>query len=179
MTAERTISTDRPWSGRLISVRVDHVALSSGRTTTREVVEHPGAVGILAWDDAAGRVAMVRQWRQPAAAELLEIPAGTLEPDEEPLTTAQRELGEECGLAADRWDSGPSFYTAPGFCTERLALFLARGLRAVEVERPEDEELTVTWMRLGEALAAIDAGGITDAKSIAGLLWLARRIDGA
>src|SRR5699024_11491271 len=98
----------------------------SGRRTTREIVEHAGAVGILAWD--GDRLAFVSQWRQPAAATLLEIPAGTLDPGEAPETTAKRELAEEIGLAAARWEAGPSFFTAPGFSTERLSLFLATEL---------------------------------------------------
>ena len=174
---EHTISSRRAYAGSLISLRVDEVRLPSGRTTTREVVEHPGAVAILAWDGA--RMAMVRQWRQAAAAELLEIPAGTLDPGEEPATTAIRELAEECGLAADGWEPGPAFYTAPGFCTERLSLFLATGLRPHEAAGPEDEAIDRSWLSLPDALAAIDDGRISDAKSLAGIGWLARRIAAA
>ncbi len=176
MSEEQALSSERPWSGRLISVRVDRVRLGNGHQTTREVVEHPGAVGILAWDGE--RVAMVRQWRHPTGGELLEIPAGTLDPDEAPATTARRELGEECGLAADEWEEGPAFYTAPGFCTELLTLFLATRLRAAQVEAPPDEELELSWPTLEAALRAIDTGAIRDAKSVAGILWLARRLAG-
>src|SRR5688572_19403581 len=115
---ERTTSTERPFEGKLISVRVDRVRLPNGHAATREVVEHPGAVAILAWDGE--RVALVSQWRHATGQELLEIPAGTLDPGESPRATAERELGEECGLAAASWEQGPSFFTAPGFCTERL-----------------------------------------------------------
>src|SRR6266545_4913269 len=116
--AERVVSSEQVFKGKLISVRVDQVVLDNGHAASREVVEHPGAVAILAWD--GGRLAMVRQWRHPAGRELLEIPAGTLDPGESPRTTAERELGEECGLAADTWEQGPSFFSAPGFCTELL-----------------------------------------------------------
>jgi ADP-ribose pyrophosphatase len=109
---------------------------------------------------------------------MLEIPAGTLEPDESPRTTAERELAEECGLAADDWEQGPAFFTAPGFCTERLTLFLATGLRDHTVDAPEDEELELSWLSLADALAAVDDGRINDAKSVAGVLWLARRLAG-
>lgn len=170
---ERTIATRRAFAGRLLNLRVDEVELDSGRRAIREVVEHPGAVAILAWDGE--RLAMVRQWRQAAGAELLEIPAGTLDPGEEPLTAAERELAEECGLAAARWEQGPSFYAAPGFSTERLTLFLATELRAVEATAPDDEALESSWLSLPDALTAIDAGGIADAKSLVGILWLARR----
>ena len=174
MSQEQTISTNRPFEGRLISVRVDRVRLANGHNTSREVVEHPGAVGILAWDGA--RLAMVSQWRHPAGQEMLEIPAGTLDPGEAPETTARRELGEECGVTAARWETGPAFYTAPGFCTERLTLFLATDLRETSVETPEDEELELSWLTLAEAEEAIDAGRIQDAKSLAGIFWLARRL---
>lgn len=174
---ERTVSTDRPFRGKLISVRVDRVELDNGHTASREIVEHPGAVGILAWDGA--RVAMVRQWRQAAGQDLLEIPAGTLDPGESPRTTAERELGEECGVAADSWEQGPSFFTAPGFCTERLTLFLATELRTVEADAPEDELLEASWLTLAEAVAAVDGGQVIDAKSVAGILWLVHRLSAA
>jgi ADP-ribose pyrophosphatase len=176
MSEEHLVRSARPWSGRLIAVRVDDVRLASGRTAQREVVEHPGAVGVLAWDGE--RLAVVRQWRHAAGTALLEIPAGTLDPGEEPLDTARRELVEECSVAAASWESGPAFYTAPGFCTERLSLFLATDLEAADAEGPEDEDLEMSWLTLPEALAAVDDGTIVDAKSIAGILWLARRLGG-
>jgi ADP-ribose pyrophosphatase len=171
---ERVISSERPFQGKLISVRVDQVMLDNGHPASREVVEHPGAVGILAWDGA--RVAMVSQWRQAAGQQLLEIPAGTLEPGESPRATAERELGEECGLAAEGWEQGPSFFTAPGFCTERLTLFLATNLSDMEADTPEDELLDRSWLTLAEAVAAVDGGRVIDAKTVAGILWLAHRL---
>jgi ADP-ribose pyrophosphatase len=170
---ERTVSSRRAFTGRLLALRVDEVELDSGRRAVREVVEHPGAVAILAYDGE--RLAMVRQWRQAADAELLEVPAGTREPNETPLATARRELAEECGLDAARWEEGPSFYTAPGFSTELLTLFLATELHAVEAQAPDDEALERSWLSLPDAVAAIDAGTIRDAKSLVGILWLARR----
>lgn len=170
---ERTLSSRRAFSGQLLALRVDDVELDSGRRAVREVVEHPGAVAILAYDGE--RLAMVRQWRQAAADELLEIPAGTREPGEAPLATARRELAEECGLDAAQWEEGPGFYTAPGFSTELLTLFLATDLHPVETEAPDDEALDRSWLSLSDALAAIDAGTIRDAKSLVGILWLARR----
>jgi ADP-ribose pyrophosphatase len=170
---ERTTSSRRPFEGKLISVRVDTVEFANGRQATREIVEHPGAVGILAWDGA--RLALVSQWRHPAEQTMLEIPAGTLDPGESPRGTAERELGEECGLVAGIWERGPSFFTAPGFCTERLTLFLATDLREEAFESPEDEELELSWLALADALAAVDDGRVIDAKSVAGILWLAHR----
>jgi ADP-ribose pyrophosphatase len=174
---ERRIDSRRAFEGRLLSVRVDEVELDNGRHATREVVEHRGAVGILAWDER--RLAMVSQWRTAAAAELLEIPAGTMDAGETPSTTAERELAEECGLSASSWEAGPSFFTAPGFCTERLTIFLATGLRPTPTTPPEDELLESSWLTLPQALVAIDEGRIIDAKSLVGILWLARRLEAA
>jgi ADP-ribose pyrophosphatase len=172
--AERTLSTTRPWTGRRLAVRVDDVERADGHRTTREVVEHPGAVAILAW--VGERLAMVRQWRHATGQALLEIPAGTLEPDEPPAETARRELAEEVGLAASSWTDGPRFFTAPGFCTELMHVYLATDLRDEEADGDEDEELEPSWMTLGEVLAAIDDGRIVDAKTMAAVGWLARRL---
>lgn len=171
---ERTLSSRHAWEGRRISVRLDEVERSDGHRTTREIVEHPGAVAMLAWDGE--RLAMVRQWRHATGEVLLEIPAGTLEPDEPPAETARRELAEESGLAAERWEAGPQFYTAPGFCDELMHLYLATHLRDASGEADADEVLEPLWMTLDEALAAIDEGQIRDAKTIAGVEWLARRL---
>jgi ADP-ribose pyrophosphatase len=173
---ERTVDSRRVYSGRLLTLRVDQVELGSGRRSEREVIEHPGAVGILAWDGT--RLAMVRQWRSAAGATLLEIPAGTREPDEEPDLTARRELAEEAQVEAGGWVTGPTFFTAPGFCTERLTLYLATDLAPARAEQPDDEEIEMSWLTLDEALAGIDEGTIVDAKSVAGILWLARRLSG-
>jgi ADP-ribose pyrophosphatase len=173
--AERTIGSRRRYDGKLVSLRIDDVEMESGRRTTREVVEHPGAVGILAWNGE--RLAMVSQWRQPTGQDLLEIPAGTLDPDEAAESTARRELAEEMGLKAGRWEAGPSFFTAPGFCTERLSLFLATELTPTsDATADDDEAIERSWLSLDDALVAIDEGHIIDAKTIAGVLWLARRL---
>ena len=171
---ERTVSSTRPWQGRYIRLRVDEVERDDGHRSTREIVEHPGAVAILAWDGA--RLAMVRQWRHATGAALLEVPAGTLEPDEAPATTARRELAEEVGLAAAAWVEGPRFYTAPGFCTELMHLYLATDLSEATADADEDEQLEPSWMTLADALAAIDDGRIEDAKSMAAIGWLDRRL---
>ncbi len=171
---ELTLSTTHPWTGKRIAVRVDEVERADGHRTTREIVEHPGAVAILAWDGE--RLAMVRQWRHATGRALLEIPAGTLEPDEPPAETARRELAEECGLAAATWHEGPRFYTAPGFCTELMHLYLATGLTDAPSLADPDEQLEPSWMTLADALAATDDGRIADAKSLAAIGWLARRL---
>lgn len=172
---ERTLGSTRPWTGKRIKVRVDEVERSDGHRTTREIVEHPGAVAILAWD--GDRLAMVRQWRHATGEVLLEIPAGTLEPGELPAETARRELAEEVGLAARAWTAGPRFYTAPGFCDELMHLYLATDLREDTSGRADaDEVIEPAWMTLPAALAAIETGEIRDAKTIVGVGWLARRL---
>jgi ADP-ribose pyrophosphatase len=92
------------------------------------------------------------------------------------MTTAVRELAEECGLAAGRWDEGPSFFTAPGFCTELMHLYLATDLTDAPSAADDDESIEVEWLDLDEAMAAVDDGRIADAKTIAGILWLAHRV---
>ncbi len=171
---ERTLSTTRAWTGTRIAVRIDEIERADGHRSTREIVEHPGAVAILAWDGE--RLALVRQWRHATAQALLEIPAGTLEPDEPPEESARRELAEEVGLAAATWVTGPRFYTAPGFCTELMHTYLATNLSPTTAHADEDEQLEPAWMTLDEAVAAIDDERIVDAKSLAGILWLARRL---
>ncbi len=172
--AERTVSTNRAFEGHLINLRVDEVELDDGRLARREVVEHPGAVAMLAWDGR--RLALVRQWRHAAGGELLEIPAGTMDPGEEPPATAARELREETSLGAAAWEAGPRFFTAPGFCTEVIQLFLATELHDLPGTSDPDEQIELVWLSLADALAAIDSDAVTDAKSIAGIYWLANRL---
>lgn len=140
----------------VFEVRAHHIRLPSGREQRLALVEHPGAVAIAArFED--GRLALVRQYRHAARRALLEVPAGRLEPGEDPLAAAQRELEEETGLRARRWRRLQSFYPAPGFCTERLHLFLAEGLEPAPADsrlRPdEDEELTLERLRPEELWA--------------------------
>lgn len=173
---ERTLTSVHAYRGKRISVRLDEVERTDGHRTTREVVEHPGAVAILAWDGE--RVAMVTQWRHATGRSLLEIPAGTLEPDEAPETTARRELAEEAGLTGTEWEPGPTFFTAPGFCDELMHVFLATGLGEAgpDASADADEQIEPSWLTLEQALAACDDGRIQDGKSIAALGWLARRL---
>ncbi len=156
----------------MIRVRIDDVVRDDGHRTTREIVEHPGAVAIVAWDGE--RLAMVRQWRHATGRALLEVPAGTLEPDEPPLETARRELAEEVGCAAADWTKGPGFFTAPGFCDERMHLYLARGLTESIADADAYSQLAVPWLPLSDVVAAIDDGRIEDAKTIVAVAWLPR-----
>jgi ADP-ribose pyrophosphatase len=137
----------------------------------REIVEHPGAVAVVAVD-AEGYVALVRQLREATREYLLELPAGTAEPGEEPLTTAQRELQEECGLTGGEWRELAAFWTTPGFCRERMHVFAADGVVRGEASPAEDEELELVRWPVAEIARRL--GEIEDAKTLAGLLLYLR-----
>jgi ADP-ribose pyrophosphatase len=169
--------------GHYLDVRVDEIVTPDGRRSQRDIVGHPGAVAIVALDDD-GRVLLVRQFRLAAGRTLLEIPAGTLDRAadgslEDPDLAARRELEEETGVRAGSWQRLGSFWTAPGFATELMHLYLARELVPAHLDRlgpDEDERLELERVALPEALAMAEDGRIADAKSIVGILRLARLI---
>ncbi len=150
------------YSGDLVDVTVERWGEHD-----REIVEHPGAVAIVAVD-AGGRVTLVRQLREPARKELLELPAGTLEEGEEPLATARRELEEETGLRGGRWRPLASFWTTPGFCRERMTVFVADGVEPGTPRAADDESIELVRWSVEEAAERV--GELEDAKTIAGLL---------
>jgi ADP-ribose pyrophosphatase len=169
--------------GSLVRLRRDVVRMPDGEEVGRDVLEHPGAVAILALDEQ-GQVLMIRQYRHPVGRLLWEIPAGLRDVAGEPLhVTAQRELLEEAGYRAERWQVLTDTFTSPGISTERLRIFLARGLsRVPEAERgyvPEHEEahLVVAWVPLGEAMERIFAGELHNGVTALGILsaYAARR----
>lgn len=166
---EPTIASEYIYRGRIVDLRLDTVRLPNGATTRREIVEHRGAVGIVPVDDD-GNVTLVRQFRKPIERSILEIPAGTLDAGEDVLACVHRELREETGLVADRVEPLVAYYSAVGFCTERMDLFLATGLHGGEAGADEDEFIEVETMPLAQALALIERGEIVDAKTIIGLL---------
>lgn len=172
---ERVVRTTRIYDGRVVSLRVDEVVLPSGRTGIREIVEHRGAVAIVPVAED-GEVFLVRQYRGATGGILLEIPAGTLEPGETVEAALNRELAEEIGCRARRYERLLHFYPSPGILTEVVHLFLAADLEPHRLDA-EEEELTVVRMPLPQAVAAIATGEIRDAKSIIGLLLAARRMD--
>lgn len=166
---EVTVASQRVYEGRLINLRVDTIRLENGQLVKREIVEHPGAVAIVALDEDDS-VILVRQFRKAAERELLEIPAGTLEAGEEPITCAHRELREETGYRAERLEPIGSFYSSPGFCTECIRLYLATGLQK-GCSTPEGDELIKTVkVPLSDIPAMVSQGEICDGKTIAGLL---------
>jgi ADP-ribose pyrophosphatase len=167
--------------GGYLTVRVDTIEDAEGRRHQRELVIHPGAVAILAVDH--GDVLMVRQYRTPVGRILLEIPAGTLDrqPDgsiEDPELAAPRELGEEPGFSAASWRKIGRFFTAPGFASEDMHLYLATDLTPVPgYAGPEtDERLDLRRVPWRDAVKLAEDGTIADAKSICGLFWLDRLV---
>ncbi len=178
---ERVLSSEVVHRGKYMVFHVDTIERADGSRGTRDLVAHPGAVAILAVDDR-DRVLFVRQWRVAAGRALLEIPAGTIDVHdgaiEDPDAAARRELEEETGYRATSWRKLSEFWTAPGFASELMHLYLATGLTAVadgsRLTPDDDEELELRHLSLAEALRLVDTGRIADAKSILGLFWLER-----
>ena len=162
--------------GRIVTLRTDTVVVPDGELVHREVVEHPGAVAIVALDDR-DRVLLIRQYRHPAAATLWEIPAGLRDVDGEPLVeTARRELLEEAGCEAADWRVLADYLTSPGISTERLRVFLARRLTMVPAEQREyvrhheEAYLTVAWVPLDDAVQGILSGDLHNGVAMVGIL---------
>ena len=166
---ERTIESKRVYEGRVVNLRVDTVMLPDGRISTREIVEHRGAVAIVPML-SENKVILIKQFRKPANEDLLEIPAGTLAEGETPIECAKRELVEEIGYSAGKFEELFSIYLAPGYSTEKLHVFLASELKPEERKLDEEEFIEVVEMTLDEAISQIEAGAIKDAKTICGLL---------
>lgn len=168
---ERIVGSRQVYEGRRIKLRIDRVVLPNGRETTREVVDHPDCVAIVAVD-AENNVILVRQFRYALARELLEIPAGVIEPGEEPVQSAFRELEEETGYTAAKMERLGGFYSSPGCITEFLHLFIATELEPGHKAVQEDEIIEVVPVHLEQVQNLITSGELRDAKSIAGLLAL-------
>lgn len=154
---------------RIIRVVARDLVLPNGRQTTFTIVEHPGAVAIVPVH-SNGDVVLLRQFRPTIGEELYEIPAGTIEKGEAPLATAKREIIEETGFKAKRWTKIAQFYTAPGFCTEFMHVYVARGLSPASGHQDVDEILNPVRMSIDTALKLIRTKRVRDAKTIAGLL---------
>lgn len=166
---EEVTQSEIAYHGRLLTIRVDHSRLSNGVECTREVIVHPGAVAMVPLLDA-DHILMVRQWRAAAACELLEIPAGTLNPGEAPLTCAERELMEEVGYRPRNLTPLCSAYLAPGYSSELLHTFLAEDLVPEKLAEDEDENIEVVTITWDDIEMLLQQGKIADAKSISGLL---------
>lgn len=170
---EKTVSTEQIFKGKIISLQVDEVELPNGKLSKREIVRHPGAVGLIALTDD-NKIVMVEQFRKPLERSLLEIPAGKLEPGENPDVTAERELEEETGYRAGNMEYISSFYTSPGFANEIIHLYLATELEKVEnpAEADDDEFVELVELSLEESLVCIENDRIYDAKTIFAIQYL-------
>jgi len=166
---EKVISSQRIYEGRIINLRIDSVELPDGSTGRREVVEYAGAVAVVAVNEKR-ETYLVRQYRHAVGKTLLEIPAGKIEPGEDIYSCARRELLEETGYTATNIKKIISFFSTPGFTTEKLHVFLAGGLRLEKQNLDCDEFIDVVTVSLERALDMIWTGEICDAKSVAGIL---------
>lgn len=166
---EQTLSSRTVFEGKIITVKVDKALLPNGAEASREVVEHPGGVCILALQED-GTVPLVRQFRYPLGDVMLELPAGKLEYGEQPRPAAIRELGEEVGLEPGQLTDLGFIYVSPGFCTERLYMYLARDVKQVPVHPDEDEFLDIVHLPFGEVVDMVMSGQITDGKTVATVL---------
>jgi ADP-ribose pyrophosphatase len=165
------LSKETVYDGKLFKVVREQVRLANGNVRPREIVVHPGAVALVPVDEE-DRILLVRQYRRAADRVLLEIPAGTREPDEDAETCALRELREETGYQAAHIERLAGFYSAPGFCTEWLECYMLTELSEAIGEADDDENIELERLTADEAIAAITRGDICDAKSICGiLLW--------
>lgn len=172
---ETIVASEQIYNGRVVHLYVHEVQLPDGKHSKREVVQHPGAVAIVAVD-TDHNVLMVRQFRLPARKVLWELPAGTLEPDEAPYDCALRELQEETGFKPGKLEALGGFFVAPGYTTEYIHLFLASDLTESQLDGDADEFIEVERVSYVEVLAMIERGDIEDGKTVAGLLRVARRL---
>ncbi len=166
---EKTLSSQLIFEGRVVKLRVDTVQMPDGRETTREIVEHADCVAIIAID-VDDNVLLVKQFRKPVEKELLEIPAGGIDPGEDVADCVCRELREETGYLPRKVERIGGFYSAPGYCTEYLYLYLATDLTSSPLHAEDTESIELIRMPLSQVSSLIASGTICDAKSIAGLL---------
>jgi ADP-ribose pyrophosphatase len=165
MTAKHVTALHR---GRVIDLRLERVLLPDGQEVELEIVRHPGGAAAVAVDER-GRVCLVRQFRHAAGGWLWELPAGKIDAGEDPARTAERELGEEAGVAAGRWSGLGTLHSSPGVCDEVIHLYLARDLAPVAQRLEHDELIEVHWVPLADAIAWAVSGRITDGKTLVGL----------
>ena len=167
------------YAGRIVTLHIDRVELPNGAECELEVVKHPGGAAIVALDEKR-RICILRQYRHAANGWIWELPAGKLEPQELPQTTAQRELLEEAGVVASRWESLGTMLSSPSVFSEIIHLFLARDLNHVPLQHEVHEAIEVHWLPFDEVFNRAVTGEIRDAKTLAGLLrargWLERAV---
>lgn len=175
--AEQTLDTQHAYHGVFFDVTRDQVACPDGHQGVREYIDHPGAVMIVALT-AEGDVVLERQYRHPLKQCFIEMPAGKLERGEDPLACAQRELLEETGYRAQRWQRLGAFHNAIGYTNEQIAVYLAQGLSFDKPQTEPGEVLEVFLAPWRDLLTWIEQGAITDVKTIVGAYWLMRLMSG-
>jgi ADP-ribose diphosphatase len=175
---EHPLSSELVYDGKLLHVRRDKVRLPDGGVAEREYVRHPGAVLVIAQLDN-GELVMERQFRYPLRRDMIELPAGKIDPGEPPLATAKRELLEETGYDASDWTYLATIHLAIGYSDEHIEIFLARGLTPRQAKLDDEEFLEVFTLPLATALEWVRDGKITDAKTLSGLLWAEKTLQGS
>ncbi len=172
---ETQVDSTLAYEGSFIKVRKDLARLPDGQVHSREYIVHPGAVAVLA-ELPNGKLVMERQFRYAARREFIEIPAGKIDPDEDILVTAQRELLEETGYVAAEWQHLTTAWPCIGYADERIEYFLARGLEHKGRQLDDGEFLEVFELSLQDALEWVRLGKINDSKTIVGMFWLEKRL---
>jgi len=175
---EHRLGGAKVYEGRLLHVHRDEVRLPDGSTSIREYIRHPGAVVVLPLLDS-GEVILERQHRYPLGRDFIEVPAGKIDPGEDTLACAQRELLEETGYVASDWQYVTTVYPCIGYADERLVFYLAKGLEYRGPRRDEDEFLEVFTLPFAEALEQVRRGEICEVKTVIGLFWLEKILAGA
>jgi len=172
------LSSKHVFDGKVFSVTSDKVKEPNGIVARRDVVHHSGSVVILAIDESGSesRVLLERQYRYATRDYLLELPAGSLDPGEEPLAAGKRELLEETGYRARQWKRALRFYPSPGFLDEIITIYLARGLTSGKAQPEADESIEYQLVPLAQAIEMVLSGRIRDGKTISGVLWLAESL---
>ena len=179
LNSARIISSKTVFHGRVFRVDADEVEEPAGVRVCRDVVRHPGSIVILAVDDHSRRgplLLLERQYRYAAAARLWELPAGKIDPGEDDLTAAKRELLEETGFTAKRWQRALRFYPSPGFLDELMHVFLARDLTPGKARPEDDERITVRFFPVQQVIRMALSGKIIDGKTLASLFWLQKKL---
>jgi len=174
--AVQVLESETVYRGRNFTVRRDRVRLAGGHETTLDIVDHSGAVTLIPIDDE-GRLFFVRQYRHSVGLDLLELPAGTLEPGEPPRACAERECREEIGMAPARLELLGSAFLAPGYSTEHMHFYLATGLTPAPLEADSDEDIRVELVRPEQVPALVAKGELRDAKSLAALYLAGSRLE--
>lgn len=175
--SETCVSSQTVFQGKLLHVKSDVVRLPDGKQSTREYIVHPGAAMVIAMLDKETLV-LERQYRYPLARHFIELPAGKIDPGEDPLATAKRELREECGYVAAEWRHLTTLHPCIAYANERIELYLARELTHMGNALDEGEFLEVIHVRIADALQWVRDGQITEAKAVTGLLWAEKILRG-